>query len=57
VFSVHLEVTTLFGRISSVFQNDVMITLMLTTLEAIERFAPLEKGCYVEGKCFQFTWK
>ncbi len=34
----------------SVFQIAVTPTLMSTTPEAIERFAPLERGCYVEGK-------
>ena len=55
MFSVHLEIITLFGRISSVFQIDVMIMLMLTTLEAIEQFASLERGCYVECKLLYYT--
>ncbi len=39
------------------FQIAFYPMLMSTTREAIEQFAPLERGCYVEGKCFQFTWK
>jgi hypothetical protein len=40
----------------SVFQIAVTPTLMSTTPEAIERFAPLERGCYVEGILFYYTW-
>lgn len=34
----------------SVFQIAVTPTLMSTTPEAIERFSPLERGCYKEGE-------
>ncbi len=34
----------------SVFQVAVTPTLMSTTAEAISRFSPLERGCYIEGE-------
>ena len=34
----------------SVFQIAVTPTLMNTTPAAIERFAPADRGCYVEGE-------
>ncbi len=34
----------------SVFQVAVTPTLMSTTEQAIDRFKPLERGCYVEGE-------
>jgi hypothetical protein len=46
-----LKIITSVPRfLGSVFQIAVTPTLMSTTPEAIERFAPLERGCYVEGK-------
>ena len=35
-----------------ILQIAVTPTLMSTTPEAIERFTPTERGCYVEGKKF-----
>lgn len=34
----------------SVFQIAVTPTLMSTTPEAIGRFSPTERGCYIEGE-------
>ena len=34
----------------SVFQIAVTPTLMSTTPDAIERFTPSDRGCYVEGE-------